>query len=179
MVWLWTILCIAAILWLLIDPFRRGAREAVWLDSRSRTHALRDLREEKARLLVALRELDFDYETAKLSATDYKTLRAKYEARAVEVLKELETTEEKWQSVQEEIDRRLAEKLGPSLSVAHATEGIGTCPTCQANAGAADRFCGTCGGALESICSSCGATLTPGQRFCGHCGGQAKAEAHA
>lgn len=47
---------------------------------------------ERARLYAALRELDFDYRAAKLSAGDHTMMRQEYEARAVGVLAALEST---------------------------------------------------------------------------------------
>ncbi len=48
------------------------------------------LERERARLYEALRELAFDYRAGKLSAEDYETTRAEYEARAAGVLLELD-----------------------------------------------------------------------------------------
>ena len=43
------------------------------------------------------------------------------------------------------------------------------CGQCGAAAGAADRFCGTCGGSLGG-CPSCSEQVVPGDRFCRACG---------
>ena len=32
------------------------------------------------------------------------------------------------------------------------------------------KFCGECGGRLESACAACGAANPPGNKFCGQCG---------
>jgi len=45
---------------------------------------------ERESLYAALRELDFDYRSGKLSQTDYEALREDYEARAADVLAELD-----------------------------------------------------------------------------------------
>jgi len=43
------------------------------------------------------------------------------------------------------------------------------CSQCGASAGAADRFCGTCGAPLGA-CPSCSEQVMPGDRFCRACG---------
>jgi hypothetical protein len=45
---------------------------------------------ERTTVLVAIRDLDFDFQTGKLLETDYRGLREKYAARGVEILKELD-----------------------------------------------------------------------------------------
>lgn len=49
-----------------------------------------ELDEEKTSLYRALRELEFDYQAGHLSADDYAGLRARYESRAAQILKELD-----------------------------------------------------------------------------------------
>ena len=44
------------------------------------------------------------------------------------------------------------------------------CVNCGAENPAGQRFCGSCGTALEQACASCGTPNPPGQRFCGNCG---------
>ena len=45
------------------------------------------------------------------------------------------------------------------------------CPTCDAQIGADQKFCGECGSALAAGCQACGANNPPGHKFCGECGG--------
>ena len=49
-----------------------------------------------------------------------------------------------------------------------------TCPSCGAEAGAADRFCAHCGSELTSdrvfTCPSCGAEAGATDKFCVNCG---------
>ena len=54
------------------------------------------LREKKAQLLMVFRELDFDFETGKLSKEDYVALREKYEQKTALVMKQLEEVETSW-----------------------------------------------------------------------------------
>lgn len=51
---------------------------------------VRELREERRRVLRAINELQFDYEMGKLSDDDYQTVRQGYQLRAVEVMRALD-----------------------------------------------------------------------------------------
>ena len=51
------------------------------------------LRAEKDTLLGAIKDLEFDLASGKLSSEDYRAMRSKYEARAMDVLQELDTQE--------------------------------------------------------------------------------------
>jgi cytochrome c-type biogenesis protein CcmH/NrfG len=52
-----------------------------------------ELRTEKDTLLRTIKDLEFDLASGKLSPDDYSTLRSRYEARAMDVLQELDTLE--------------------------------------------------------------------------------------
>lgn len=71
----------------------------------------RALKDEKASLVLALKELDFDYETGKLSKDDYASLRDRYEARAVDVMKQLDEIESQWVEVQKHIDKAVQSQV--------------------------------------------------------------------
>lgn len=58
------------------------------------------LEEKKEGLLESIRELDFDYETEKISTKDYQSLRKKIEKQTVQVLKGLETAKAQWQELE-------------------------------------------------------------------------------
>ena len=53
--------------------------------------AVRELREEKRRVLRAINELEFDFEMGKLSPNDYRAVRDAYELRAIEAMRALDT----------------------------------------------------------------------------------------
>lgn len=172
MVWILASLLFLALAFLIAQPLLGGTTFHPTMERSLRGGRRRDLREEKARAFLALRELDFDYETGKLDASDYKEIRAKYEAKAVEVLKELESIEKDWQSVQDRVDQELAKRIGAPFRSASPTSPRETaCPSCGAAAKNDDRFCGSCGGELaKPSCRQCGQTLRADQRFCPGCG---------
>lgn len=62
-------------------------------DQRDGLAVTQELRVEKDTLLQALKDLEFDLASGKLSAEDYSAMRSKYEARAMAVLQELDTQE--------------------------------------------------------------------------------------
>ena len=68
-------------------------------------------RYQKNNLILTLKELDFDFETGKLSEEDYKSLRTKYEQKTVSILKELETLEQDWKEVQGVVDQKLKAEI--------------------------------------------------------------------
>ena len=67
---------------------RTDVEVALGADSAGRV--LSELRDEKKRVLRAIKELDFDYGMGKLSQADYDEIRGKYQARAIEVMRDLD-----------------------------------------------------------------------------------------
>lgn len=86
--------------------------------------------------LTAIKELEFDYATGKIADDDYRTLRARYEAKAVEAL------------------------ATPAPSPAPADSDAAL--EAEIRAARGRRFCTTCGGALPKaakFCPACGAAV--------------------
>ncbi len=107
-----------------------------------KTPKRRELREEKATIILALRELDFDYEMGKLSVEDYKNLKKKYEDYAVRIMKELEDAEKIWAEVEKEVQREVGKRIGKM-------EESDFCSRCGARQRKGNRFCAACGFSLE------------------------------
>ncbi len=70
---------------------------------------LREFNSEKESLYSALKEIDFDYYTGKLSKEDYDELEKKYKAEAVFILKEIDNIQGKTNApnLDEEIEREI------------------------------------------------------------------------
>ena len=81
--------------------------------------AVRELREEKRRVLRAINELQFDHDMGKLSDEDYRKVRELYELRAIEVMRALEAEPGLHPRVQEDL-ARLREARGESAESAQA-----------------------------------------------------------
>ena len=116
----------------------------------------------------ALREIEFDRATGKLSDDDYAALKAEYTRTALV-----------------ELRARDATPMTPPLLPDAPVDGLDraeaavlkyratrrACDTCGPRPEPDPAFCSTCGKYLKGTCSSCGATVdTPASRFCANCG---------
>jgi hypothetical protein len=126
--------------------------------------------------LSALKEIEFDRETGKLSEADYEFLKAKYTGAALEALR----------ADSDDVEAMIAAKVrairsasAPASSDAPADPAPLnlSCPTCGPRPEADAVFCSSCGRRLpsRSPCDRCGAALRPGSRFCDGCGRQVAA----
>ena len=113
---------------------------------------LPDLEEtRKGQALIALKEIDFDLETGKLSEVDYLELKRRFTVEAVAAMRE--------------------DRSGAVAAPGRPVAGAIACPTCGPRPEMDAIFCSTCGQVLvESTCAGCGAPLPPGARFCEGCG---------
>ena len=89
----------------------------------------------KVRALVALREIEFDRATGKLSEEDYVRLKAKYEAAAIAAIEAEEAGEQAGVAV--------IPRAAPA-----AAPGSAACPRCGPRPEAAPIFCSSCGRSL-------------------------------
>ncbi len=122
--------------------------------------------------LLALKEIDFDRETGKLSEADHSLLKARYSAEALDAL----AADESRQSVAggggepEELIGARARLLRFARSAGSPPPA--SCPRCGPRPEADPVFCSECGTALvpAGFCSRCGAALPPDSRYCARCG---------
>jgi cytochrome c-type biogenesis protein CcmI len=115
---------------------------------------------ERALAVQGLRELEFDREMGKLSDTDYRSLRAGLEKRALAAMTALERVREEAQRAQRRPAPRpiaLARRAEPasqrrieSVSAARPAR-IKYCPQCGARTGDDYNFCGECGIAIRPV----------------------------
>ncbi len=107
----------------------------------------------------ALREVEFDRETGKLSDADYAALKLEYTHEALTAMR--------------------AEGKSEVSDVADVAEAVilkyrqrgRVCSSCGPRPEADARYCSNCGSFLAGACGSCGARVTePGARFCLACG---------
>jgi hypothetical protein len=133
-------------------PFRQKGKET---EAGVSNNKLQDRGREAT--LSALRDLDFDFRTGKVSEEDYQPLRAQLLAEAARYL-ESEAKEE--QQLEELIHARRAGQPGALK-----------CEHCEAPTQAGQRFCARCGSAVENaLCPSCGKKIQSGDLFCSSCG---------
>jgi hypothetical protein len=131
--------------------------------------------EETARgvALLALKEIEFDRETGKLSDEDYRFLQEKYTARALEAMRAEALSE-----VPDDVEALVAPRVRALRSAAAAAPpGAPVCPTCGPRPEVDAMFCSTCGSRLPAptTCAHCGAALTADSRFCEGCGSRVAA----
>ncbi len=109
----------------------------------------------RAVALRALKEIEFDRATGKLSDADYDALKRKYTAEALVALREDTAT-----------PLPVATRPTPSgATIACPKDG----PRPERDA----RFCSACGrrlGDARGYCTRCGSALEPEARFCARCG---------
>lgn len=124
-----------------------------------------ELRDEKRRLLRAIKELEFDHGMGKLSQQDFESVIGTYRLRAIEVMRALEGEGE----LHPELRKLLAEKESaapakppevppplPELSVRAPEAAV------EANLDRTSRICASCNGHNDNdarFCKHCGASL--------------------
>ncbi|MGH7579827.1 MAG: zinc ribbon domain-containing protein [Gemmatimonadales bacterium] len=118
--------------------------------------------------LLALKEIEFDRETGKLSDADYGYLKEKYTAEALDALRA-----EEGARAPDDVEARIAHRVRVLRSAAApAPPGAPACPSCGPRPETDAVFCSTCGGRLPApaACARCGAALSSDSRFCEGCG---------
>ncbi|NOT07661.1 MAG: zinc ribbon domain-containing protein [Gemmatimonadales bacterium] len=121
--------------------------------------------------LLALKEIEFDRATGKLSDTDFETLKARYTDDALLALREEEGQERRMAAA--DPDQLIADRLQTLRSAKAAGAAVPpSCPSCGPRPEADALFCSNCGSTLAAaaFCSSCGSSLLPDSRFCSGCG---------
>jgi hypothetical protein len=110
--------------------------------------------------IVALREIEFDKATGKLSESDYAELKRTYSARALR-------------------EMRRADGLAPADAAADPIEARvrafrsthRECVTCGVRPEVDAIYCSSCGAFLDRACPECGAEIPEaGATFCASCG---------
>ena len=129
--------------------------------------------------LAALKEIEFDRATGKLSDADYQALMAKYTHQAVEAMR-AEATSVFSGGVEPAVspsDSDAVESLiAAKVRALKAEPGAG-CPTCGPRPEPDAIFCSTCGSRLPTgrSCPACGSALPPDGHFCEQCGSKVAA----
>ncbi len=164
---------VAVVLEPLISP--RGARQGAAADlDEAEFMDIEESESPKIQALLALKEIEFDRATGKLSEEDYGALKAKYAKVALEAMDAEERAEAG-------VGVDAAEELIQQAAQAKL------CPACGPRPEADAAFCSECGRKLEvaagsgtqrgeSFCTSCGTGLPEDAKFCGECGTKVGAE---
>ena len=118
----------------------------------------------EASALEALREIEFDQATGKLSPEDYAALKAAYTPRALAELRAREAGEVAASPRVAAVDDA-AEAL-----IARMKQAGRDCPACGPRPESDAMFCSDCGRMLGAGCAACGAAVAPDAKFCVECG---------
>ena len=147
-----------ALLWLVLGPLiRRDAPREAIVEPEEPGETPRGV------ALAALREVEFDRETGKLSDDDYRALKAQYTAEALAALRA---------AAEPDIEAMVAARV---RSFEHPAGS--TCGVCGPRPEPDAVYCSTCGRRLGGVeqCDKCRSTLVPGGLFCESCGARVAA----
>ena len=123
----------------------------------------------KIKALLALKEIEFDRATGKISDEDYVRLKARYESEAIAAINAEE------QAAKQKV--QVADRAEAAIRRARERVGLGqrSCPSCGPRPEDNAAFCSNCGRSLVTTsaprCSRCGVELPDGAKFCAECGG--------
>lgn len=113
--------------------------------------------QEKRMVLAAIKEIEFDHAMNKLNEADYSSLRQRYEAEALRVLKAIDDERAAWRKKAEALATRhlddagitsakAPEKTPPAVPPKAESEGaLQTCSKCETQNDADAVFCKKCG----------------------------------
>jgi ribosomal protein L40E len=159
------------------------------------------LLERRDLLIAELRDLEFEAALNKVGDKDLESLRARYEAEALDVVRQLD---EQAQAYTDRIDTDVADRIAaaqakraaqqaepvvPPVSKPETStpqpdappEADGAtgqvCPACGAGVQPDAHFCDACGTKLGAVCGECGTRNRAGAKFCKGCGAGMEASA--
>ena len=159
------------VIWVVFEPLLASPRPGLMIPEP-------DAAEETRRgiALIALKEIEFDRETGKLSPADYEMLKARYSEEALAAL--AAEPEPAGQAATGDPEELIAARL-QSLRSARSSGGPApsACLRCGPRPETDAQFCSSCGLALAAaaFCSQCGATLPEHSHFCAACGSKVAA----
>jgi hypothetical protein len=123
--------------------------------------------------LAALKEIEFDRETGKLSDEDYAFLKSKYTGVALDALRAESAEAAEVRDGSGDVEAMIAARVRALRSAAtSAPPGAPVCSSCGPRPESDAVFCSTCGQRLlpGGSCAGCGAELGQSSRFCEQCG---------
>ena len=161
----------ALVLWLVFSPMlSRG------LEGRMPPEPVADEETRSGIALLALKEIEFDRATGKLSDDDYAMLKERY---SKEALSALDQDGLEWGGEAASTDPETL--IAARLHQLRSARGAGTvppppCPSCGPRPEPDALFCSSCSRSLSpAFCVSCGSALGADSRFCTACGSRVAA----
>ncbi len=141
---------------ILADPFLKRRQKAEVKTTFPKT----SLSDRSQEVLLTLRDLDFDFQTGKLTEMDYDRIRSDHIAQAATLIQDMKGRDAM-------LDDALEKKVRtyrPSLAT------NSKCPRCEETLLPEAKFCSKCGLEISSRCFKCGTILREGDAFCNSCG---------
>jgi hypothetical protein len=154
-----TVLAVGALVFVLYPLFFAAPR-AVWRD-----RVVMRPTSTREQAVAALREIEFDRETGKLSEADYAELKTRYTRHAIDAMRRDAGSAPGVAStgVGDDDDIEAAVR---AYRAEHAA-----CPTCGPRPESDAVFCSNCGRYLRDRCADCGAPVDAlDARYCAGCG---------
>ncbi|HEV8195184.1 MAG TPA: zinc ribbon domain-containing protein [Gemmatimonadales bacterium] len=154
----------ALVLWLVFSPMLSRAQSA-----RLPPEPVADEETRSGIALLALKEIEFDRATGKLSDEDFEMLRERY---GKEALSALDQDDGQAEAASADPETMIAARLQQLRSARDAgATAPPPCPACGPRPEPDALFCSSCGLSLSpAFCVSCGTALEAGSRFCPSCG---------
>ena len=123
--------------------------------------------------VAALREIEFDRATGKLSDTDYAELKARYTKAALAELREADTAHATTSTPADVANVGDAGIDPVEAAIRRAKANQKSCVVCGPRPEPDAIYCSSCGRYLPGACGRCGASVElVGSRFCTGCGEQ-------
>ncbi len=142
-------------------PFRQKPRATL-----KALNADGDYDRKRESVLSALRDLDFDFKTGKVSEEDYTPVRTRLMAEAAQYFEQEKKEEEKLETLIQ--TRRTSQQK------------VVNCDHCGESIEASQRFCSKCGSAVnKDLCPSCGKKNRVGDLYCSSCGNRLEVKLEA
>ena len=156
----------ALVLWIVFSPMiSRGS------DLRMPPEPVAEEETRSGIALLALKEIEFDRATGKLSDGDYEMLKERYSAEAIEALDQ-DPLVAVGETAATDPEAMVAARL-QQIRSAHTAGAVAPppCPTCGPRPEPDALYCSSCGRLLgPAFCASCGSALGADSRFCAVCG---------
>jgi hypothetical protein len=137
---LFAFLLAALTVWYVALPILQPSR-AVLLDEDG---PLTELIQRKDTLLLTIKELEFDYQTGKLSAEDFERMDQRLRHQAIALLRRIEQTAPSSIDLEAEIEAEILRRRTTKSAVRNERANA-LCPSCQAAIRPDDKFCPQCG----------------------------------
>jgi hypothetical protein len=159
-----TVLALLALAFVLYPLVVAGAAPSAASRARTVRHAERDAASAQGSAIDALREVEFDRATGKLSDADYEALKAAYTSEAIAALRADDSSSA--------VAALAADDPAEAAVLRYRNEfAVRTCAVHGPRPELDAAYCSDCGRYLAGRCTHCGATVDQlGARFCSECG---------